>query len=361
MSDTPPAPSRSLPAGSPVPGHDDMHDPPEFLGRRSRLGDYLRFCQAELLPKFQAMDAASLASQRLHRAFARWAAVTTTAAALFALTRRFLGPRLAQPGPRILHFLEGAGVVVTLLLVIVGLLLIGHTRWLMRRYQAEQIRLLKFRLLTDPSFWAAGATGDGWKDHLREERDSIVALPREKLGALSEAERVPAVRDRGTCDAVGRETLAEVVDYYMQRRLAPQRDYFGRAADHAEVRFLKSPLLVPALFFLGLLATLVDWLVGIGTFTPEKVFGALGVGALAFAGILPVVWRGIRGYRGANEFSRNASRSTARKSALSELEARLRSGKDPSVIFAELAFCEYILGADQQEWLRLMRGAKWYG
>lgn len=361
MSETSPAPSGTLAAVSPASGHDDMHDPPEFLRRSSRLGDYLRFCQAELLPKFQAMDEASLASQRLHRAFARWAAISTSAAALFALTRRLVGPRLAEPGPRILHFLEGAGVVVTLLLVIVGLLLIGHTRWLMRRYQAEQLRLLKFRLLTDPAFWRAGAAEDGWKDHLREDRDSIVALPREKLGALSEEERVPAVRDRGTCDAVGKDILAEVIDYYMQRRLAPQRDYFGRAADRAKIRFLKSPLLVPALFFLGLLGTLIDWTIGIGKFTPEKIFGALGVGALAFLGILPVLWRGIRGYRGANEFSRNASRSTARQSALSELEGRLRSEKDPSVIFAELAFCEYILGADQQEWLRLMRGAKWYG
>jgi hypothetical protein len=348
-------------ARAPAPAHDDMHDPPELLQRSSRLGDYLRFCHAELLPKFVAMDAASLSSQRMHRAFARWAAVTTTVAVVFAITRKLLGPRLADPLPRVLHVLEGAAVVATLLLVVVGLLLIGHTRWLMRRYQAEQLRLLKFRLLTDPTFWAAASAGDGWKNELRAERDRICGLPRQKLGALSEMENVPVLRDRGACDAVGGSTVAELLDYYVDRRLAPQRYYFGRAADRAEIRFLKSPYIVPFLFFLGLIGTLVDWVIGLEKLTPEKALGALGVAALAVVGIVPALWRGIRGYRGANEFSRNASRSTARQSALSELERRLRQQQDPSVLFAELAMCEYILGADQQEWLRLMRGAKWYG
>lgn len=353
-------------AGSldPLPGAvpaDDMHDTAEDLGRKTRLGQYLQFCRDELLPPFRDADDASLTSQRKHRAFARWAAVATTAAALFALSRKTFGPRLGERGPLVLLLLEGLAILATLALVVVGLLAIGHTRWLLRRYQAEQIRLLKFRFLADASFWTADAVTDVSTAQVRERLERIRGLARSELGNASQADQLPAFRPRTVCDAVGRETLAELVDYYKRRRLAPQRDYFGVAADRAQVRFLKSPLLVPTLFFLGLLVTVVDWISGLKKLSAEEALGAVGVGALGLVGGMLALWKGVRAYRGASEFSRNASRSRARRAALQQLEERLAAETDPAVVFAELALCEYILAGDQQEWLRLMLGAKWYG
>ncbi len=82
------------------------------------------------------------------------------------------------------------------------------------------------------------------------------------------------------------------------------------------------------------------------------VFGSLAV---------PAAWTAIRTQRTAHEFARNVVRSRARHSALCLISERLLEEKDLVAIFGYLYLCEFILAADQHEWLRLMKEAEWYG
>ena len=348
--------------GPPVPLGDDMHDTPEDLRRVTPLGDYLRFCRDEILPRFEAADRESLATQRRHRAFARWAAGFASLSLLLALGQRAAEGRLGPEWKSRLLLFEGLAVIGTLLLVAVGLLSVGHTRWLLRRYQAERLRLLKFRLLADPRLWTGAGAEAAWRQGLSSKIEAIERLRRDDLTRQSQTEEVPEHPPRELCDRVPDPVLHEVLDYYRRRRLAVQTGYFDRSARRAESRVFKSPLLLPFFFFAGLLGALVHWTFKIAEVEPARgMLSFVSVGTIALAGMIPAVWKGYKAYRGANEFSRNASRSLSKRSALEQVAGRLTGDRDRCAVFGELAVCEYILGSDQQEWLRLMLGARWYG
>jgi hypothetical protein len=345
----------------PGPG-DDMHDTPEDLGRETPLGDYLRFCRDEILPRFEEADRDSLAAQRRHRAFARWAAVFATLSVLLALGQRAAEAALGSEWKRRFLVFEGLAVIGTLLLVAVGLFSVGHTRWLLRRYQAERLRLLKFRLLTDPRLWTGAGREAAWRAGLPSKIEAVGKLRRDELKRESQTEEVPEHPARDVCDRVPDPVVREVLDYYRRRRLTLQAEYFARSARRAEARFFQTPLLLPLFFFAGLLGALVHWTFKVAELEPQRgLLSFVSLGTIALAGMLPAVWKGYRAYRGANEFSRNASRSLSKQSALEQIARRLTAERDRCAVFGELAVSEYILGSDQQEWLRLMLGARWYG
>ncbi|MFN2384953.1 MAG: hypothetical protein ABR576_01465 [Thermoanaerobaculia bacterium] len=348
--------------GPVLPTGDDMHDTPEDLQRETPLGDYLRFCRDEIQPRFEDADRESLATQRRHRAFARWAAALATLSLLLALGQRAAEGALAPEWKSRLLLFEGLAVIGTVLIVAIGLLSVGHTRWLLRRYQAERLRLLKFRLLTDPRLWTGGGRDAVWRQGLSGKIEAIGKLRREDLTGVSRKEEVPEHPSREVCDRVPDPVLKEVLDYYGRRRLALQKEYFERSARRAEARLFKSPFLLPLFFFAGLVGALVHWVFKITELEPRRgLLSFVSVGTIALAGMLPAVWKGYKAYRGANEFARNASRSLSKRSALEQIAGRLSAERDRCAVFGELAVCEYILGSDQQEWLRLMLGARWYG
>jgi hypothetical protein len=364
VSSAPPdAPSVRPTAAAPSAPADDMRDAPEDLSKSTPLGRYLRRCAEELLPIYAQADSASLASQRRHRRIVRWSAGTATAAVLLALAESAAEGRLSPPVPFILLILEGTAVLVTAILIVIGLISLGQTPWLLERYRAERVRLLKFRVLVDPSLWAGpSASADAWEERFRRELEVIRKLRAGDLTSASQREDVAVLPHPRDCGNVAAEDAAELLDYYARRRLNRQIDYFQTSAQRASRQPLGGPYLVPLFFFLGLVGSLLHWIYQIASLTPEKGFlGLLSAGALAAAAILPALWKGLRTYRGANEFARNASRSTAKQSALTQLAARLKETRDPSLLFGNLALCESVLASDQQEWLRLMLGARWYG
>lgn len=338
-----------------------MHDAPEDLGRPGPLGEYLRLCREMLVPRFELADSFSLATQRRHRAFARWVAAFASLSVILALGQKVAEGRLTPEWERRLVVSEGIAVITTVLLVAIGLLSVGHTRWLLRRYQAERLRLLKFRLLADPRLWIEPRR-ENWRERLTARVEAIETLRGDDLTAESEREDVPDHSPRDVCDRVPAGVMRDLLDYYRRRRLAPQSAYFARSAGRAQARLFKSPVLIPLFFFAGLIGVLVHWTFKVAEVEPRQgLLSVVSIGTVALAGMIPAVWKGYKAYRGANEFSRNASRSRAKRFALEQLDARLTSDRDPCALFGELALCEYILGSDQQEWLRLMLGARWYG
>lgn len=342
---------------------DEMLDSERDLARPTPLGDYLRFCRAELLPAFEKADRKALDDQRRHRALVRWIAFAGTGAVLFALAQSAVPGESESPWPFALLVIEGTAVVLTGLLVAAGLFSYRQQKWLLGRYRAERLRLLKFEFLSDPRTWMPPGAGEpDWRERFRREIAEIGALKQEDLTAMSQRGEIPALPSPQASAAVPAERLSELVAYYEERRLGVQITYFHRAAEGATPKPLLSSRLVPTVFFLSVLGVLIHLALEIASLNPRKGFlGVVSLGSIALTAMLPALWKGLRAYRSANELPRNASRSVARHASLTQISGRLREAADARTIFTDLAFSEYILASDQQEWLRLMLGAKWYG
>ena len=345
------------PAAPSVRAADEMREPEGDLARTTPLGDYLRFCHLEMLPVFEEADQKALANQSRHRALARRAAVAGTLAILLALAQSAADGRLAEPIPLVLLVLEGVAVLGAAFFVAAGLLAYRQEEWLLWRTKAERLRLAKFRFLIDPETW----TGARW-DGLRAEIEEIGKLAHSDLARLASREEVPVLPAMEACSAVSPTALEEVLTYYQTRRLASQLAYFERAASRDSRRFFSNPRLLPLVFFASVLGVLLHVVFQTASLTLERsALGLLAACFITFSAVLPAIWTGIRTYRSANEFARNTARSAARRSALLELSRRLAGAHSPFAAFQALTVCEFVLAADQQEWLRLMLEAEWYG
>jgi hypothetical protein len=76
---------------------------------------------------------------------------------------------------------------------------------------------------------------------------------------------------------------------------------------------------------------------------------------------LPAAWTGIRPWRSAHEFTRNAMHATASLGVLTDYSEALGREKGPARLLPALDLCETFLDGEQREWLRLMLEMDWYG
>jgi hypothetical protein len=347
----------SAPRGRPI--DDDMHDSAAELsaaGRLPPLRAALEEIDDELVDAFDHLDRRAIRNQRLHRRITLLTAVTGSAALLASA----LDVALARAGGaggaagESLDRLETALVLVTGALVALGVMQTWLLHWLLDRFKAEQLRLLKFAMLVDPRLWSDGA-GDraAWQDELQRRRNAILLLGRSDLARCAEQEAVPTLPEPSDCAGLDAAAMDALLDYYRRKRLDAQMRYFERARAHAG-HWYDGPRLVQAVFFGSVLC------VGLRLVVEDP---ALDAALFAASAGLPAVWAGWRTWRSANEFQRNAARSLARQSALRSVLAhvdRRRSATAPTLL-SYLLFAETMLEADQREWLRLMRDAEWYG
>jgi hypothetical protein len=181
-----------------------------------------------------------------------------------------------------------------------------------------------------------------------------------------------------------RQTLRSLVEYYLSKRLNPQKEYLANRAQRNEHALLNA---LPAwLFFISVGAVFVKYFVEIAQHaygeTPpvpgtEAARASLTIFLAAVgAASLPVFSAGVRSFRAAFEFSRNRSRFQAAHDALSRLEESLvhdslellgsRTGHsdgpvDAYAVISDLWWCEHILESEHREWLRLMYETEWFG
>lgn len=344
---------------------DDVHDEGRDLADEGPLGRYLSFCARELVPAYEKADAAANRSQSLHRRFTGLAGgLGAFGLTLAALNIAFPGEvrpgTLFRPGTfyewRI--FLEAIFSLVAAALVALGLVLEFHRAWLIARYKAERLRLLKFRNIVDPDFWCAGGVTPKSERDLGAERDKIMALGENDLPSLAHAEdAIPSRPSAAACESLDRAQRLVIAAYYRRKRLDVQIDYFTRAAEQIERRWIRRPGWLPLVFFTS---------VAFAAFHVAAEHGgadwrAMESIALAVSFGIPALWAAARTYRSANEFGRNENRSLAKNASLSTIRNRLDPDGPPDDVFSDLGLCEYVLATDLGEWLRLMREAEWYG
>ncbi len=361
---------------------DEMFDEPADLAAPGRLGEFLTACHERLVGPYQDADARALRSQKRYRRLILAAAILTTLA-LFVdagqlAFRQHLPERLSLP---IAEVVLAVGSIV-----LVGTALGGGWQkdWLLRRFQAEQYRLLKFRVLGDEDLWIR-RSGE-WRTEVNREAAEIAKLEHEDLEEEASREGVAKLPSPRVAD-VDREDLSRLLSYYERKRLALQIDYFTRAARGSRSLWL-NPLWVPLIFFASMSVVLLHVAVEEWHWMPEGSFGERGLAVLPI--LLPSLLAGLRLKVTANEFARNRGRSLAHRSALEEIARRLGSldpkqllkvtgtmretreppgvrisrrvegALDPGYVFSHLALAEQILASDQREWLRLMLEAEWY-
>lgn len=143
------------------------------LAAPGRLGEFLRAARERLLPAYDAADRDAVAYQRWHRRFIRGAAILAALAVISASVNSI--PGVASDASL---YLELSFAVASVLCVGVGLAAGWKKKWLLRRYQAERYRLLKFELLTEPPVWGCGPPLD-WREDLERQAREIEALDEE--------------------------------------------------------------------------------------------------------------------------------------------------------------------------------------
>jgi hypothetical protein len=341
--------------------NDDMHDPPRDMPRSQPLRDALTLCQNTVEVAFRQADALALRHQRHHRLVTLTAAVFGTTAVLLAIVQLsglFPGMWPVQ--------LSGIAVGFALIAVITGLVSSQHLNWLLERHRAERYRLLKFHFLIDPVLWS----GDKEKVKARMERLShevadIAALNRQALRRWIDEDEVPEAPAPLRHSKPDEKAIRSLVEYYQEKRLGAQMDYFAVRASR-NVRMQRFTWFLPPFFFFASILAVS------GHFIYDIVASARGshveistanlfVLFVVLAAAFPVVGAGVRSLRTAYEFARNNSRFRAKLVALRGFAERLHQENKPEAIFRDLWSCEQILESEHREWLRLMIEGEWFG
>lgn len=319
---------------------------------------------APISDAFWAADGEALRNQRWHRRHTVTATLCGGGAVLIGVWILGFETHLGRLGPIRVIELGLAGLV--LLSIVSGLVFQRKNRWLLHRHRAERLRLLKFEFLITPSVWLDDPLhGAKWVtarvgeiEAAHDRRALVEAVSTAQLAAEVTPPHLPS------------SVLLKLVEYYLGKRLNPQKEYLANRAQRND--FWDSTLarnFNTTLFFASVLAVAVQDVINLGwpsTGVLSVIVATLG------AASLPVIASMNRTLRSAFEFSRNRSRFHAAHDALSKLEQRLthhllwgRAGElppsDEAVILRELERCESQLRTEHVEWLRLMVDAEWFG
>ncbi len=348
-------PSRSVkPADSRLPHKavervDDMDDSRDGPSMQP-LHDALLECQQLIVPSFRRTDRAAIRYQKLYRVFA-YAAATGGAAAVVLATFQLSDLSWSA---RVVNW-EAVAAFLTLLIVLLGMALSLKDRWLLERFKAERLRMLKFNFLMEPAAWGERRDPRALRDELSNRVEEITASTFSALQGWVTRNSVPRLQEAPE-NHLAPEALAELVHYYRRKRLHVQMEYLSRATVRNFFSDLRMRLAGSAMFFGSVAFVLahlaVQWSHG------EEHWNR---GLMFAAAALPVVAAGFRTLRTAQEYARNASRFEATHDSLSLLSERLGKAQNASAVFRELGFCEHVLESDLREWMRLMVEAEWFG
>jgi hypothetical protein len=339
-----------------------MHENPKLR----LLADVLKKLQKAIFPEFQKADKNA---QNYREEYQRISAgaVYYGAAAVSIGILEFAVPdtwRLCEV------FLEGAesiAAVICLYFIWQGVRRKPKENWLLARYQAENLRLLKFRTLTDPGLWCGESESlDGCSPAALEHIwQKVNAKVRELMELSSDGVNEKAaegvapefleLRYPPSCY----EPLKEFIRYYCAKRLDAQMKYLKHKRDEDEEQGVFWRLLTGILFFGSFIFVLVHlFLSYISIFSGRQAtmealrglparashvwhnfskpaFLTHGIQALnglpifehiwiariflVAAALLPAVVAGVRSYRASREYERNALRHGATLHSLQKL------------------------------------------
>jgi Protein of unknown function (DUF4231) len=356
---------------APTEDMDDTVELDEYKGRIERgeleyapLHSALSLLQKTIHKPFRRCDRKAIGYQKLYQ----WVAILAVGFGALTILLAILEFIVKPPEPSVLTWGEPGTAALTLVFIAVGTFCKLKEKWLTARYKAENLRLLKFRKLTDSRLWCPPIDMALLEEELRDEVDKLEAQNYEEAKAWAAQGAHPCLCGPPSSDGCDTDkALHELVDYYRLKRLHVQMHYLSRKSKSDEKSGSWTALLVQALFFASFAFVLAHVMVHVavilgakgGTEAEERPF--LEQCLIGAAAGLPVVAAGFRTYRASREFERNALRHRATLDSLEKLEEELRETKALAEKFRLLGFCELMLEADCREFMRLLCEVEWYG
>lgn len=345
----------------------DMIDSDEEIALlKTPLSDALIKCRDVIIKRYNSADTSAMQEQKLHRIITLCAVLFGTVAVLFAILQLlFVILQLLHFIPSVVWpmWVEIPAAVLALVAVIRGLSQALQRKWLLERHKAERFRLLKFRSLIDLDLW--NGKMDVWTDRLSEQANEIVRLTERSLRkCIIEQKKSRFPLGTTTGSVLHDDALPSLIDYYRDKRIRVQMDYFKqRTGEYTKFdRYLRC--LPTACFFLSVLFVfghfLIDFLIKI-LFHSGHGVNIYSILLIVLAASMPVVGAGIRTLRSANEFARSAHLFSAKYLALQHFDERLAGEGTGVEILHILRHCEHFLEVEHCEWMRLMSEAEWFG
>jgi hypothetical protein len=294
-------------------------------------------------------DAKAVRLRDLYRDLAWWCSILGTLAVLLAIAQMFVSER--HHGLLMTLFvLEGLSALAVGIGVIYGINVGAHHGWLLERYKSEQLRALHalsliamFEGKFDPKALETriDQVNKATKHHLEEWLGREV----EETGVATPAPIAPP------------GPLKEFRDMYIAIRLAPQSEYLVSAEARHERLDRKTRRIPPILFFASVACVIVHVLLHpFDNHAAEEIAHVM----LLLAAMLPVIASGLRTYREAAQFSRNASRFAAKAVALRVMREQLLRATTHHEAAEVARRAEDLLESEHREWLRLMIDAEWF-
>jgi len=355
---------------------DDMRDGEDIRNLGNPLGLVISYIHASLFETYDEYDREAIKKQKYHRTFSTIAVFFGTLSILLAIFQVFLkaygdfGSFLNYP--EIAYFEKGAffSAVITIVIAWGSRLL---KDWLNRRYLAEQCRTLKFRALIHP--YLSFSTGDAWEERFTKWKtrfdEMVLSLKENEKLTLDEILASDHISDppRDTTGIpLNIPYLVMLVDYYQEKRIRTQLEYFSaRARSFRTIN--KYTERVPQLCFIcGVLFAGLQF--GIEffhllSFMPQPAVEKIQAYLLLITLILPSLGVAFRTWRSSIEVSRNASLFGAKHTALTQFEIRLSEERSKTDVNWEEVLkimweCENFLEGENKEWLRIMHDAEWF-
>ncbi|MFZ0882149.1 MAG: DUF4231 domain-containing protein [Candidatus Acidiferrales bacterium] len=351
------------------------HVPTEDMDDTVELNDYdgrIKGGHAEYAPLHNAL---ALLQNTIHAPFRRcdreaiyyqkcyqWTAIFAVGFGALTILLAILEFIVKPPEPAVLTWSEPVTAGLALVLIAVGSFGKFKEKWLTARYKAENLRLLKFRKLTDSRLWCPPIDVGLLAEELQDEVRQLEAQNYEEAKEWASHGVHPGICGPpcvDTCD----EALHELIEYYRPKRLHVQMRYLARKSKADEQSGSWTATLVQTIFFASFAFVLAHVAVHIaGAGAGEETAPSLSEQVLiGLAAGVPVVAAGFRTYRASREFERNALRHRATLDSLETLEYQLRDTKHLADKFRLLGFCELVLEADCRDFMRLLCEVEWYG
>lgn len=379
------------PASAQAQSYDDMDDSAEIvtcstntLGGENgpALCQALEYVQQLIFPAFQKADQEAQKSRKEYQQISS-RAVWFGAAAVIVGIVQFAVPEPVGSLQVSLDLFEAAAAGVCLFFIWKGVHGEPKEKWLVARYQAEHLRLLKFKTLTGPDLWCDESDkSDGcdpkrltpvWQN-VDDKVFELMALDYEQVKERAGQGIYPdlvQLRYPPSCYPA----LAELIRYYCDKRLRTQMNYLATKSKDEKKQGSVWQLLTRNLFFASFGFVLVHLLLSfIGIFTTLELL-PLEKASLVIAAIPPAAVAGIRSFRASREFERNALRHRATLDSLEKLSDKMvetnaraeHSGMDEKakgeILGRQLEivrFCELVLEYDTCEFMRLLSEVEWY-
>lgn len=320
----------------------------------------IRIVHEKIFDAFSKFDAAAVWSRKWYMTTSICAVTFGALSVLFAVVEvmnlRFWRD-IVEPGGAEFFF-----TLLTLTFIAIGLVAKFKENWILSRYKAENLRLLKFKKLTDPSMWCEPADLETAAAELQEDVEEISAQNYEDAKAWA-AKGIHPRSACAPCEDRCPEALHELVDYYVPKRIEVQIRYLEGRSEKQERRGARLAMIVRTLYWGSFTFVLAHICVRIFQKPDPTVphYPHVLDWMALFALLLPIVATAFRTYRAANEFERTSLRHRATLDSLHALSHKFHATKDLGEKFKLVGFCELVLEADCREFLRLVSEAEWYG